>query len=210
MADGQQQSTATIDLVAFDLGNVLTFVDERPPVAEFARLSGSTEQEVIEACYTKPRKCPLETGQQSWPEFVEQTRYVLGFKIDEPEFRAIFGSSIKPDTRMYDLAEAVSEQKQIALCSNTHEVHWELERDRNSVSRKFNPAIVSYEVGAMKPDAPIFEALIDQSGLAPARILFIDDLEENIEGASKLGIAGLVFGGIEQLEVDLAQFGIVV
>ena len=185
-------------------------MDERPPIAEFARLSGSTEQEVIEACYTKPRKSPLETGQQSWPEFVEQTRLVLGFKIDEPEFRAIFGSSIEPDPRMYDLAETVSEQKQIALCSNTHEVHWELERDRNSVSRKFNPVIVSYKVGAMKPDAPIFEALIEQSGLAPARILFIDDLEENIEGASKLGIAGLVFGGIEQLEVDLAQFGIVV
>ena len=199
-----------IDLVAFDLGNVLTFVDERPPVAEFARLSGSTGQEVIAACYTKSRKRPLETGQQSWLEFVEQTRHVLDFEINEPDFRAIFRSSISPDPQMYDLADAVSEQKRIALCSNTHEVHWELELDRNPVSRKFDPAIISYKVGAMKPDPPIFEALIEQSGVAPARILFIDDLEENIEGARKLAIAGLVFRGIEQLKDDLARFGIVV
>jgi HAD superfamily hydrolase (TIGR01509 family) len=199
-----------IDLVAFDLGNVLTFVDEGPPTQEFARLSGKTAQSVTDACYAKVRKRPLETGQQSWLEFVEQTRSVLGFEIDEPDFRTIFGSSIAPDPHMYDLADAVSEQKRIALCSNTHEVHWELEHDRNSVSRKFDPAIVSYKVGTMKPDPPIYEALIEQSGVEPERILFIDDLEENIDGAAKHGIAGLVFRGIEQLAVDLARFGIVV
>jgi FMN phosphatase YigB (HAD superfamily) len=199
-----------IELVAFDMGNVLTMVDEVPPSAELARLSGSTVQEVTEACYTKPRKYEIETGRQSWLEFVEQTRQVLDFEISEPEFRRIFGSSTIPDKRMFDLVDSVVAQKRIAFCSNTHEVHWDLERDRMPSGRKMDPAIVSYKVGASKPEPAIYEALIEQSGVEPGRILFIDDLEENIEGAAKLGIAGLVFLGIEQLTDDLKRFGIVV
>ncbi|NQW17780.1 MAG: HAD family phosphatase [Chloroflexi bacterium] len=199
-----------IELVAFDMGNVLTFVDEGPPAAEYARLSGSTIQEVINACYTKPRKRVLETGSQTWIEFVEQTRRILDFEISEPDFRAIFASSVQPDRRMYDLVDSVVQQKRIALCSNTHEVHWEMERDRMPSGRKMNPAIVSYEVGVMKPAPLIYEALIEQSGVEPGQILFIDDLEENIEGAQRLGIAGLVFRGREQLIDDLSKFGIVV
>lgn len=42
-----------------------------------------------------------------------------------------------------------------------------------------------------KPDAEIFQKVLDLENLNPSQTLFLDDNEANIEGASKLGIQTL-------------------
>jgi putative hydrolase of the HAD superfamily len=43
-------------------------------------------------------------------------------------------------------------------------------------------------MGKRKPDAEIFQQVLDENNLDPAETLFIDDSLQHIEGAKKLGI----------------------
>lgn len=48
--------------------------------------------------------------------------------------------------------------------------------------------IVSYEVGAIKPEPEIYEKILDKYGLDPAECIFFDDIEKNVEAAKAFGI----------------------
>ena len=45
----------------------------------------------------------------------------------------------------------------------------------------------SYEVGVTKPDAAIFDRMIENAPLIPAETLFVDDAKSNIEVGQGLG-----------------------
>lgn len=52
----------------------------------------------------------------------------------------------------------------------------------------FDGIVVSAEVKANKPHANIYQILLDRYNLKPQNCWFIDDQQENIDGAKKLGI----------------------
>ena len=55
----------------------------------------------------------------------------------------------------------------------------------------------------MKPHPRIFHTLLDRYELAPDDCTFIDDNPDNVEGAKKLGIHGILFQGAEPLRKEL-------
>lgn len=60
--------------------------------------------------------------------------------------------------------------------------------------------MVSYMVGAVKPDRKIYEELINRFELDPVETVFFDDRLDNVEGAKKHGIKGI---HIEEQDEDL-------
>lgn len=52
--------------------------------------------------------------------------------------------------------------------------------------------IYSHEVGLAKPDPRIYMLACERLGLAPSEVLFVDDREDNAEGARQLGIHCIV------------------
>lgn len=69
-------------------------------------------------------------------------------------------------------------------------------------------AIFSYTVKKIKPDRAIYETLLERYGLNAGECVFIDDLENNINGAKEAGIHGIRFQKIEQVKRDLKNYGI--
>lgn len=63
--------------------------------------------------------------------------------------------------------------------------------------------VVSGFVRMIKPDADIYECLIQKYHLVADECIFLDDREENIEGAKKVGMHGIVFHNYEQAKADL-------
>ena len=53
--------------------------------------------------------------------------------------------------------------------------------------------VVSCEIGLRKPDPKIFNYLLKKLDLISQECLFIDDLENNIEAAQKLGFITIHF-----------------
>jgi HAD superfamily hydrolase (TIGR01509 family) len=72
----------------------------------------------------------------------------------------------------------------------------------------FDVAIFSYEVGVLKPERWIFEALVKKSACSPREILYADDTEEKLLWAQELGITTFVFTDFPSFTVALKKQGV--
>lgn len=194
------------DLIAFDLGNVLTLVDEAKGAARIAALAGCSFDLASEVVFSADRKIPLETGRQSWPAFVNDVRSRLAAPLAEDEFREIFESVLTPNKAIFPLVFQVLASHRVGLCSNTSEPHWRLEANRLPFASQFDPVVVSYQAGVMKPDPRIYELLVERAAVPAHRVLFIDDRAENVAGAVAAGLHAVQFTSVAKLEEDLRRF----
>ncbi|MFN3473104.1 MAG: HAD family hydrolase [Blastomonas sp.] len=85
---------------------------------------------------------------------------------------------------------------------------WDMFRPTAPVFDLFQDIVVSGAEKLTKPDPAIYRLAIDRFGIDPARALFIDDREANIEGAISCGLQGHVFSDAETLYIDLAARGV--
>jgi len=60
-------------------------------------------------------------------------------------------------------------------------------------SELFTGIIAPYLTGRMKPDERVFSMLIDECGVEPEEILYLDDSQKNVETAKNLGIDARVY-----------------
>ena len=70
----------------------------------------------------------------------------------------------------------------------------------NGVYSGFDEVVLSFEVGLQKPDPVIYQLTLDRLGVTADQAIFIDDLEQNVEAASRLGMHGILFTGAPDLE----------
>jgi putative hydrolase of the HAD superfamily len=70
--------------------------------------------------------------------------------------------------------------------------------------RHFTQLTWSCELGIVKPDPAIYLCTCEKLGVDPAEALFVDDKQENVDGAEQVGLQAIRFTSIEQLRADLA------
>ncbi len=67
----------------------------------------------------------------------------------------------------------------------------------------FDDMVISGDVGHLKPDARIFQIMLDKIGKPAPECLFIDDSLANIQQAQKMGFPVIHFQSPEQLKASL-------
>ena len=92
------------------------------------------------------------------------------------------------------------------IFSNTNDLAIEHVRRNFPFFQNFDGYIFSYEVGAMKPDAKIYEALEKMTGRRGAEIIYIDDRLENIEAGSARGWRTILHETPEKTRAALDKF----
>lgn len=100
-----------------------------------------------------------------------------------------------PDYRL-EFIEALAQENEyrLFLLSNTNALHIpevvKIMGDSiyNRFKDSFEQFYLSHEIHLRKPNADIYEFVLEQNGLIPNETLFIDDTLENTEAADKLGI----------------------
>jgi 2-haloacid dehalogenase len=65
--------------------------------------------------------------------------------------------------------------------------------------------VLSGEEKVCKPDPKIYKILLDRYQLCPEESIFIDDRQDNLETAQKLGIETILFKTAEQLRENLKK-----
>lgn len=93
--------------------------------------------------------------------------------------------------------------------SNWNDVKFGVALEEFPFLRLFDGRIVSGEVNLAKPDAAIYQLLLDTYKLNPRETFFVDDRIENVEAARNLGIEAVQFTSPAQLEKDLAAHGLI-
>jgi 2-haloacid dehalogenase len=72
----------------------------------------------------------------------------------------------------------------------------------------FDGHVISGLEGVGKPDPRIFEILLRRHGLRPESTVFIDDVAQNVEAASELGLLAIRFTSAQRLRQDLHSLGL--
>ena len=72
----------------------------------------------------------------------------------------------------------------------------------------FRAIFLSAEVRLFKPDPRIFKRFCETFALRPEQIVYIDDLQHNVEAARRIGMHGIRFSDPASLREELVQFGL--
>jgi putative hydrolase of the HAD superfamily len=68
--------------------------------------------------------------------------------------------------------------------------------------------VISSEVGIRKPSRQIYRIACERLGIAPEQAVMVDDLQHNLDGAARLGIAGVLHTSGADTAVELRdRFG---
>jgi putative hydrolase of the HAD superfamily len=94
----------------------------------------------------------------------------------------------RPDDLLLGEARALVGRVGLAILSNSADGARREEERRYGFASIFDPIGYSHEIGVEKPDARAFQIMLAAMGSAPERVLFIDDVAENIEAARALGM----------------------
>ena len=94
------------------------------------------------------------------------------------------------------------------IFSNTNELAVSYIRRAFPFFANFNGYILSYEHGAMKPDAKLYEVVEQQSGHSQSEILYLDDRPENIAAGAARGWRVILQESPEQTRAVVESLGL--
>lgn len=91
----------------------------------------------------------------------------------------------------------------VYILSNYGETPYKYAREHFSFLGEVDGTVISSEVKFVKPEAEIYRYLLDRYCLNAEETVFLDDREDNVEAAKKLGIWGIVFEEYEKAKREL-------
>jgi HAD superfamily hydrolase (TIGR01509 family) len=125
---------------------------------------------------------------------------------DSKVVRKEIDSYFEPNTTLIDFIKKLrSKGYKIILLSNAS--HSFFERfvfvEHPWFAKLFDDIIISSAVKMIKPNSDIYLYTLKKNNLKPENTIFIDDNEDNIVGAQKVGIPSIVFKNTEQMKGEL-------
>jgi putative hydrolase of the HAD superfamily len=210
LSDRYAEVLIMIKAVVFDLGGVIVPLDFPRGYRAIERLCPYEAGEIQRRIMSTGLVNRLETGQMEAREFASVISERLGLRLSFEEFADLWSSIFPPHTLVPEsLLATLARRYRLLLLSNTNAIHFPYVQRNYTLLKHFHGFVLSYEVGVMKPDAAIYATAALRANCQPEECLFIDDLEENVEGARRTGMQSVRFDSVERLQKDLLARGIV-
>lgn len=177
--------------IILDFGDIFIDLDKPATAREMVKFGFSGITPELEQLFNT-----YEKGLISSRNFLDTVAKLFP-KASETELIAAWNAVLKefPDSRLEFVEEmAKSNKYRLFLLSNTNDIHIEFVRDYmgadkfNRFKNAFEVFYLSYEMGMRKPDAEIFEFVLNENNLIGKETLFVDDTKENTDAAAELGI----------------------
>jgi FMN phosphatase YigB (HAD superfamily) len=198
-----------IKTVIFDLGKVIVPFDLRRGYEALRPHCPYPAEEIPRRISGTDLVRRFETGQVSPETFVEQLSELLGLCVDYYRFCELWSSIFLPDPLLPEsLLAGLHRRHRLLLLSNTNAIHFEMIRQRYPLLGHFDDYVLSYEVGALKPSARIYEEAIGRAGCRPAECFFTDDIPLYVAAAKEAGMDAVVFESAGQIERELRARGV--
>jgi HAD superfamily hydrolase (TIGR01509 family) len=195
-----------INVIVFDVGGVLSkdMIDTK-----LVDLAASYDLDVDSLWGVKSQYRDLaDLGKISDSEFWVQILDHFGIQATDGDKE--IDSYIVPVEGTLDIARSLSEKYRVAILSNDSKEMGALRRKKFGFDEIFDPIIISGYFGVKKPDAGIYNILLEELEVPAEECLFIDNNLDNVNGARAVGIRTILFENAERLRRELLELGIVV
>jgi putative hydrolase of the HAD superfamily len=198
-----------IKTIFFDLGNVIIPFDFKRAYAKLQLLCDYPVTEIPQRMRGTDLVSRFESGQIGSEQFVKEFSAVLDIRIGYEEFCDLWTSVFLPEPLIQEsLLKDLGRRFPLMILSNTNPIHFHMLQAHYPLLSRFNHSVLSYEVGALKPSAKIFEAAIGRAGCEAKECFFTDDLAVNVEAAREHGMDAVQFQSATQLELELRTRGL--
>ena len=194
-----------IKAVIFDYGGVIK--EGRPLSKDIGKISGLSEEELKK---TKEERHKIGskaskgfiTDEQFWQEFARLTGKKMPDNCVE-QAKKIYRETFVFFAEVIGLIKELKAQGlKTAVLSNIFKFEADVIRENKGYDG-FDEVILSYEVGSEKPEAEIYALTVNKLNLRPEECLFIDDKQENLVPAEKLGMKTILFKNPKQAVKDV-------
>lgn len=197
--------TTPIRAVIFDFGGVLYTYDYWVLMRDFARELGISAELASQAWETRIEE--FERGEITERDFWQAFKVTARVKADDTLLHEIFVRQFAPMPDSIHISVDLKSKYLVGLLSNN--CAWEADLDKRlRFRRNYELVIMSYEVGARKPEPRIFQILVERTGCRPEEIVFIDDTSSYADVVTQAGIHFIPFRSAGQLKDELHTLGV--
>jgi glucose-1-phosphatase len=198
------------DALLFDLGRVVLDIDFSRTLQCWARHAACEPTQLGQRFLRDELYRRHERGQISDEAFFAGLRSSLGIELSDAQliegWNAIFVGEM-PGIRQL-LARAAARLPLYAF-SNTNAAHAAYFSGQYAeVLGHFGEIFLSSTIGLRKPDAEAYDHVVQAIGVPAERIVFFDDLEENIKCARKRGLKAVLVASPDDVARGLEALGI--
>ena len=184
-----------ISTLIFDLGGVIVDLDLAKCIQNFKDLGLENIEQYLSNFGQKDFFMQFEKGQIGIPAFRNEIRKLAGIELSDAQIDEAWCSFLTqiPVEKLHLLSE-LKKKYRLLMLSNTNPLHIqtavaaEFSKTGKTMQDFFDKCYLSYEMGMVKPDVEIFEALLADAQVKAEECLFLDDGKKNIDTAAALGI----------------------
>jgi putative hydrolase of the HAD superfamily len=178
------------DALVFDLGGVLVDVDFQRALASWAAAAGVPPAALAARFRVDEPYCAHERGELDDRGYFEHLSRALGVSLAEEHWLAGWNATIgTPLPGIGPLVGYLARQRPLYVFSNTNPAHIAHFTPRlSTLLSHFRRTFTSCELGARKPEVEAFARLASAIGARPERLVFFDDVQENVAGARRAGL----------------------
>jgi len=198
-----------VRIVLFDFGNVIASWDPAPRMAEYARRTELTPDEVRRRLERDDFAADSDRGRYPVEQIVRHIGEVLGYAFSHTELLRLQACvfALRPD--VLSLARAVATIHRVGVLTNNSPLFGEcLAPYFPEIVDVFDPILLSSQLGYVKPEREAFEAVERRIGASGGEIAFIDDGPENVAAARSLGWVSFHYTSTRALERQLSEAGL--
>jgi glucose-1-phosphatase len=203
-------ASGSADALLFDLGRVVIDIDFDRTLACWAKHAGCEPADLVAPFVRGDIYKGHERGEIDDATFFAAVRESLGVDVTDQQllegWNAIFVGEI---AGIAPLLARAGQRVPLYAFSNTNRAHaMDFSQRFADVLGHFREIFLSSTIGLRKPDPDAYDHVVKAIGVPAPRIVFFDDLAENIEGARNRGLTAVHVTSIRDVADALAALGL--
>jgi FMN phosphatase YigB (HAD superfamily) len=195
--------------IIFDLGKVLVDFDYTRAAGKIAARSCKAPADLHAFLGSSPLLVEYESGRLTRQAFYHSICEAIGYDGGIAEFGGYFADIFTEMPGTIALHRDLRQRGyQTYIFSNTNDLAIEYVRRNFPFFADFTGYILSYEVGGLKPQPKIYEAMEDMTGKRGADLVYIDDRPENIDAGLARGWRAILHASPDKTRAIITQMGL--
>jgi glucose-1-phosphatase len=198
-----------IRTLLFDLGNVLFYFSHDRMCAQIAQVCGVPDARLREILFGQGLQRQFERGELSEEAFHKTLQKAVGRSVDLDALRRAGSDIFVPNEELIALLDRwKGAGYRLVLLSNTCVTHYDWVRRHFDALERFDDFVLSYKVGAVKPEDAIFRTALQKIRCEPGECFYTDDITDYIARARSFGIQAETFVDVPTLVRQLERLGV--
>jgi HAD superfamily hydrolase (TIGR01509 family) len=199
-----------ISTIISDFGRVVLWFDNTPFYQKMTAYCSKSVDEIRTIVHRSAEFYEIfDRGELTPRQFYERAVALLGARIGYDEFVAAYIDIFCRNQPVLDLYRRLKGRYKLILLSNTDPLRFGFARGKFPDAMFFDDYVLSYEVRALKPRPEIFQEAVRRAGGPAASCVFVDDMEENVEGAAAMGLKTILYKPDTDLGSALRALGVI-